>query len=370
MSDHEELLFEKSLSLSRVKGGLFVAASCFPFTVFILGVGGESAMTGPMLVYSYVMLFLVFLVPGLVLLIAGLVHLLRIGSIAVTRDEVTYEISRALFGPRYWTERVENYRGVLLDEIHLSAAGDSGTIERRLGLSHDDPCRCVCFDISREDGGATMRNLCRQYAGALSLPALRKDSNGIHELPVSRTVSKTSASQSPREVVYEIDESIVPDKIEVVNCKNSIDIQFDQGTLSVPIIVSMIVTGLGLIVAGIMIHDGVLLVVFGIVLTAFPVLLILIMRFIATRLSISSNSIREMTVYPGGTAILKQLSADHVEDVHIADHFDGWKRGEELELYITSDDGDIVVGRGMPRDTLEWIKECVLCVIAGDNEAE
>ena len=177
-------------------------------------------------------------------------------------------------------------------------------------------------------------------------------------------------AQNSGDIVYEIDESSVPAQVQVVNCRNAIELEFGHQRNPVLPMMACVVFGIVLIAIGAIVYDGVGLIVCGSIFISITVFVLLVLQFTSVRLSITSHSINEVHIYPRGSSVLQELPTENIFELYLADRYDGIKGDGNLALHIAGEEGEMVVGRGLPRETLEWIKECVLCVIAGDDEPE
>lgn len=296
---------------------------------------------------------------GLVLL--GL-HLLRFRkSITIDRYFVAVE-QRGLFGSREWREPLSNYQGVL-KRVQRRTSRKSKRTYYIVDLKHrTDEKKTINLYTARS--GRDLRDKWEQFARQLQVPALEQGADG----PVARRTEDLdkTVSELLDEGRITVDRSALGAETEDVTISEEdggVVITRKRPTTSLFGGLLAVTFPLIFVAVGFSIDDAFWLFgwIFGFVGILFEVLFVAGVvwdRIARQRLVVTPDAIRRCEVAPWGETKGRSLPVSEIETIDLARRRDDDKK--RLALHIVSDARTLKFGAGLPRQTLEAIRNTVL----------
>jgi len=137
----------QNLTRSRRWGVFWAVISCFPGSLIWAYVFAEvsgsvtSTSSGWMAIYDTVLILAILILLWIGPFLAALVYLITTGDLTVGGEEVTYNLTRGLWGRRFWSEPLSTYTGVLYDyQRYGGTVGEtSSNSVLTIELLHDNP---------------------------------------------------------------------------------------------------------------------------------------------------------------------------------------------------------------------------------------
>ena len=342
---------------SRAAGIFLILFSLFwggiPGIIFIgLVTSGEFEPT---------MLFvLLFPIIGIGIFLGGLYTMtyqqtIRIDATSVSRD------SKSIFGHKFWTEPLDRYSGVLSRTEHRSGGKNSSSYTAYIvELYHEDKKKRILLYESRSGSG--FRKIWEDYCRQLNKPAMERSGNkmftrdvtdldkSVRELAQEGKVSVNFDPKAPPPKGF--DARVVRDQLRVALPK--------KNTSIIGLIISVLFCGVFIFI-GFWVDDAP--VIFGIIG------IILVLIFIAAGIwqsitrnvvLIGRNEIKILQETPWGETTGSILKTDEIEEVRIGQMTHGTK---QMAVQLVTDHNTRKIGVGLPRESQEWLKNCILAVI-------
>ena len=365
----------QNLTRSRRWGVFWAVISCFPGSLIWAYVFAEvsgsvtSTSSGWMAIYDTVLILAILILLWIGPFLAALVYLITTGDLTVGGEEVTYNLTRGLWGRRFWSEPLSTYTGVLYDyQRYGGTVGETSsdsvlTIE----LLHDDPIRTVILE-KRENyfkHSSEMRQMWEEYAKLLNLPALRRTEDGIEARELEQLDVSAAELVQDGLVRYELESEAIPKEIDVVGSQDVLVLGLNYRTVSIWKTLGGLAFAVAISLIGAIFGGGVIVFVVGGLFLLAPLVEYLADRVTHYRLMVSPVFVKLAISMPWiSDKVLRHLSATDIEEVNVVDRVINGKTQGAPAIHIEGDSGEIVVGTGLPVETLEWIKGCVLEVLA------
>jgi hypothetical protein len=307
------------------------------------------------------MLFiLIFTVAGTGLFLFGLSQFFRKKTTTIATDDVRVE-SHSLFGRKQWTERLSRYEGVLSrSEYHSGGKNSPSYTLYIVELHHTDPKKIIRLYASRSDDG--FRRIWEDYCRKLDMNAVEKDGDELIRRNVEDLDKSVKELVSEGKLDIEFDPSKPPPKGLRLQVKEDIlEITITRKGFSViGMLIAFLIPAI-FVYCGFFIHDCPIL--FGIVGLFFGIVILsaLIWSLITRpQIRLSREQIHVLRLTPWGETQGRTLRTAEIEMVKT-----GRKQGQGMKaVLLTTDAGEESVGDGLPPDALDWLKNCIMTVIA------
>ena len=303
---------------------------------------------------------LIFSVIGTGLFLGGLYLLTTNTTTTLTLEQVSVT-RKSAFGTRQWTARMSEFTGIRnRSEFHSGGKNSPSYTLYIVELLHPDSQKTVRLYESRMNAG--IRGIWENACRALNLAAIEGEGADL----VSRAVE-------------DLDKSV-----KDLAREGKLKVQFDLSKpppagLALKIdgpILELSVRGrkrsslaggvFGLVFSGIFVYIGFFMkgapLIFGI-FACVSVLIILtatVWSLISTeQIRVAKDEIHVRRQTPWGPTKGIRISTTGVETVRI-----GKQNGQGANgILIETDDGQSMIGTGLPSESLEWLKNCILKVI-------
>jgi len=341
---------------SRTIGIFLIAFSLlwggFPTLAFIHGL-----RTGP---FRPEMLFtLIFTVIGSLILLMGLKLMTSRSEVTITSNSVSLN-KRSIFGRTAWTIPLTDYQGVLSRTEHHSGGKNRASYTLYIvDLHHQNPRHTIrIYQSRREDD---LRAEWERASRALSLPALQKDGAG--------DIVKRDVQDLDRPVRDLVREGRVPVNFDPAHPPAGLAFRADGPTLELTLSrqAKWAPIPFMLLLPGVFIYLGFFVksapIVFGFVglLIAAAMLAFFVWSWIARpQLRISRSSICSRHTTPWGPTPGRTLPAPSIEMVRVGRP----RNNTPPAVLIESDAATLAFGTGLSPQAMEWIKNCILHVLA------
>ncbi|TVQ75086.1 MAG: hypothetical protein EA363_00940 [Balneolaceae bacterium] len=311
--------------------------------------------------YDPAMLFiLIFPVIGIGILLFGLYNLTFRETIRIDAANVTRE-SQSIFGYKYWTEPLQRYPGVLQRTERRSGGKNSSSYTLHIvELHHEDKKKRVTLYESRSSDGfrKTWEDYCRQ----LNKPALEVGKGKM----VSRAVE--DLDKSVRDLAREGKLAVDFDPRKPPPPGFDLRVDGDQLRVALPKTKNSLIGSLFIMAfAGVFIFIGFGIddapVAFGVIGI---ILLIIIMGGLVWNtisrnvLLIGREQVRILQETPWGETGGSLLNTSEIEGVRIGPVSEGTK---QMAVLLVTDHQTRKIGAGLPADSMDWLKRCILAVI-------
>lgn len=306
------------------------------------------------------LIMLVFTVVGIGLFILGIKLLLSRKIIRIDVEGVTVR-QKGLFGWTSWTEPFDRYRGVLSrSEYHSGGKNSPSYTLYIVELAHDEKQKIVRLYTSRSEAGH--RKIWEEYCRKLKMSAVEKDGDGYIERSVE------DLDKSAAELVREgkVDLAFDPRK----NVPEHLQVVPEDDELVITVVrkkISLIGALLGLAIPSVFIYVGFFVkgapFMFGIVGVFFLLVITAVMIWNAVtkeQIRVSVRGVNVCQLTPWGQTAGRQIKSNAIETVRV------WKKdgtGAEA-VWLAGDTATISVGQGLKREALEWLRDCILKVLA------
>lgn len=304
--------------------------------------------------------FAAFLFPiaavGLILL--GL-HFIRFRkSITIDRYFVAVE-QRGLFGVREWREPLSNYLGVL-KRVERRSSRKSKRTYYIVDLKHrTDDKKTINLYTARSD--RELREKWEQFARQLQVPALEQGADG----PVARKAEDLdkTVTELLEEGKISVDRRALAGEAEGVSIVESGDeVIVTRTRPAISVLGGLFAMAFPLIFVfvGFSIEDafGWIFGFAGILFEVISVVAVVWDRIARQRLVVTPDAIRRCEVAPWGETKGRSLPVSEIETIDLARRRDD--DGKRLALHIVSDARTLKFGAGLPRQTLETVRNTVL----------
>lgn len=315
--------------------------------------------------FSFILLvMLLFPVFGSLFLHIGLDQIFRKGIVIIRPDYVEMDL-KTVGKKIYWREFLNKYKGVLYrSEYHSGGKNSSSYTLYIVELYHDNKDRIVTLYESRSKQG--IREKWENYARVLGLSALEKVEGKI----VSRDVEDLDKSVADlvKEDKIQVEEVILsqpPKDIDVKQTPTITTVSITKKGMPIAAVIFMIVFPLIFVGIGFFAKGAFIFGLVGLVFEAIMIAII-VFSFVATPQLRFGNDYVEVTyITPWQEVMTKRLAKGSIEQVKIKSmSADNSRANSQNSLYIESDAGVITFGYMLPKETLQWLKNCVIKLIS------
>ena len=309
------------------------------------------------------MLFvLLFSIIGLALFVFGL-KLVTTRRVIEISEETVHFTQRSLFGTKSWEEPLKNFKGVWSHSVYYSGGkNSSGYTAYKLELLHPDRKKRLRLYESRSPEGlrARQQNYCRK----LQLPALEGDDEASLTVREVEDLGK-SVGELAREGRIEVDfdpTQSPPAGVELAVEEDKLRITLPKSSNQcVGLLIGFVIGGVFAII-GFVVPDGPLL--FGIVGVGIVLATIggTIWSYITHPVvTVAPDHLHIAHMTPWGETKGTHMDADAIQNIRVGKRV---KNQGSVALLVGKDDLPHAIGSGLPKDTLEWLRNCVLAVVA------
>ncbi len=305
---------------------------------------------------------LLFSIVGLVLFGIGLKKITTRRVIEISESTVKYQ-QRSIFGRKSWEEALSNYKGVWSHSVQYTGSNHSSEYTvYKLDLLHPNRKRRLALYASRSSDGlrARQQNYCRQ----LQVPALEGEDEENLTVREVEDIGK-SVGELAREgrIDTDFDPSAAPPPGLQFNMED------EQLRITLPraprlwlgVLTGILVAG-GFLAAGTMIQDapGILnLIGVGILLATIGSV---VWEFITEKvLTIAPDFVHVGRKTPWGDTKGRHIPAAAIQTIRVGRRINN--QGP-VALLLGKDDLPYAVGAGLPKETLEWLRNCVLAIVS------
>jgi hypothetical protein len=315
----------------------------------------------------FLLVALLFLLLGLVMLGFGLPALFEQRQVTFGRDGVRV-VGRSLTGRENWSLPYAAYPGVLRRE-HVVERKHGSTSYQIIELHHDDLDRIL--PLSVQPGDETPRALWERYARVFDLPALVEEGGRLVGREAADLDKPISVLASEAKITHAFDPAADPPDGLLVTRES--DPGGEEGlrvtvTASrMPLTHLLIFVGFGIAGTAISAAQGSYLL--APLATAF-IIAIVWARFAEVRrprqLLITREAVALVDAWqPTGTEG-QRLKCDEIENVAVRynSRARGWLMFPGNTLVIEADRGSLILGSGLSRPALHWLRDYLVAAIA------
>ncbi len=305
---------------------------------------------------------LIFTVIGAGLFVLGLTMLFKKKRIRIDSEGVSVD-EKGLFGAKSWSEPLSRYKGVASREEYHSGGKNSPSYTLYIvELAHDEKDKVITLYSSKAQDGH--RRIWEDYCRKLNLNAVEKDGDGFIERAVE-DLDKTVAElvrEGKIDVSFDPSQN-VPQELVVHPEGDELVITITKKKSAVGCVISALVA-MG--IPGAFIYLGFLSKkappMFGVVGVFFVLVMIVVAVFgimMKERIRVSRNMVSTCWTGRWGDLFTRSINGSELESVKVYR-----KDGTAQEaVWLVSDMNTLAVGRGLKREALEWLRNCILKVI-------
>jgi uncharacterized membrane protein len=311
------------------------------------------------------LLILLFTVIGAGLFFLGISLIFRRKKTRIDKDGVMVE-QRSLFGLKLWNEPFSRYKGVgIREEYHSGGKNSPSYTLYIVELVHDDKDKIVQLYCSKSAEGH--RKIWEDYCRKLNMQAVEKDGDSYVTRDVG-DIDKT-VSELVREGKIELDfdpSRNIPPELEVISEGDELVITvFKPKRSAVGAVFGVllwVVLPAGFIYAGFFTKDAPIIFGFvGIIILLVIFAVIFISTMTKARLRVSSDGASTCRISLWGEWFTQSINSPEVESVKVYKE----DRANGEAVWLSGDKGSICFGEGLGRETLEWLRGCILKVFSG-----
>lgn len=277
-------------------------------------------------------------------------------------DELGVSVEQSgLFGDKSWSEPYSGYLGVLSrSEYHSGGKNSPSYTLCIVELAHAEKEKVVRLYTSRSEEGH--RKIWEEYCRKLNMSAVEKDGDGYSERGVE-DLDKTVA-ELVREGKVDLDfdtTSNIPPELQLVPEGDELLITVIKKKLSI------IGALIGLSIPSVFIYVGFFVkqapIMFGIMGILFLLAIVagITWSLVSKQCArVSVSGIHVFSMHPWGETGGSRMRGEEIESIRVCA-----KEGRGAEaVWLTGDSASISVGQGLKREPLEWLKSCILKVLA------
>jgi hypothetical protein len=324
-----------------------------PTIVLIISIASGKFEPGMLLVLFFTLIGAALFVGGLNVVVGSTITIIDRTRVSVTK--------KSLFGTKQWSEQLSVFDGVLSrSEYHQGGKNQPSYTLYIVELRHADPKKAVKLYESRSD--EDFRAIWEDYCRKLNLQALETDGGTL----VKRDVE--DLDKSVKELVREGKVKVKFDPSKAPPAELSLRVDGDVLELTVVKKKSSPVGyAIALIIPGVFAYIGFFVkgcpILFGIVgavlfaVVAWGIVWSLIAK---DQIRIGKDEIRTRQLTPWGATEGASVRSEGIETVRIGKEGGSGQNGVVLE----TDERHVTVGAGLSAESLEWLKNCIVRVIA------
>lgn len=272
---------------------------------------------------------------------------------------------KSLFGSKAWEEPLSEYEGVMSrSEYHSGGRNSSSYTLYILELLHPDEQRRIRLRQSRSSSGH--RASWETYSRQLGLPALKQDEDAdkgytrrdVEDLDKS---VRELAAEGKLEISFD-PAAAIPDKLELNTRGDQLEVAIS--TPKIPIKMIPVALPIILLLPTIFIWVGffskspdIIFGIVGILVGLFLVSTVIWTSITTPLVRVNRKGLHILRRTPWGETRGKCIPADIIENVRISK-----ERADQSSsaVIVETDSGSHNIGKGLDRDTLEWLKNCIL----------
>ena len=303
---------------------------------------------------------LIFTVIGIGLFLLGLKFATTHRTIRFEPHQISLD-ERSLFGRKAWTEPKGRFPGIRARlEYHSGGKNRSAYTLHIVELHHEDKTKRIRLYASRSDSG--FRKIHETYCRQLDLPALEGEGPSMTARAVEDLVKSVRelAREGKLNVAFDPDQEPPQGmRLDIDGARLRIALPRSRAPLTGAMI-GLLVAG-GLVAAGFGIADAPFFVgVIGLVLFVLIGAGTLWSAFATSVVIVAPDEIRILHHLPWGDTAGRTVDTGHIESVRIGRAIENQGRPGVL---LVTDEGNVTLGQGLPRESLEWFSNCILAVI-------
>ncbi len=308
------------------------------------------------------LLLLIFAVIGAAIMLAGLRVMTHRRTLTIGPDEVSAE-SKSLFGRKSWREPLERYRGVLKRREHHSGGKNSASYTLHIvELYHDERKKRIRLHTSRSEEG--LRGVWKDCARRLHVPALEKSGGELTVRNVEDLDKSVRELAGEGKLEFDFDPDRPPPEgfdLQVVEDGLCVGLPSQKATvfgIGFVMLFCAVFVYVGFFVDGAPLIFGIIGLLFFLLSAGGMVWTSLSRRMV----TIGPEQIRLFHRTPWGDTGGKVLRTDDIDAVKIGKTAEGHGRDGVI---IATEDSSVMLAQGLPAEKLQWLRNCVLAVIAG-----
>lgn len=309
---------------------------------------------------SQVLGFFIFLGLGLFVILHGIKMLTSKKVLKIDKDRIEYSES-SFFGQKAWSEKLANFMGVgCRTQFYRGGKNNHSYTFHVVEIIHRDKAKNVC--LYRSQNSAGLRKIWENYCQQLNMSAI--EGQGVDA--VIRDVEDLDKSvvelAAEGKVEVKFDPSArPPSRLKVKVEKENLKIILPKQPFSI------IGTAVGIFIAYILIHKGLFSsnfdlvpVLMGLVLGALAIGVAYWTRAIQNVVILSDKRVRFYCDSPWGNLYDTSVPASMIETIRIGRKAEN--KGS-IGLLLITDQQTNILGEGLLRPELEWLKDCVMAVV-------
>ena len=309
---------------------------------------------------SSMFFLLLFPVIGIGIFLGGLYTMTFRETIRIDANSVSRE-AKSIFGYKYWTEPLERYSGVLSRTEQRSGGKNSSPYTVYIvELYHEDKKKRILLYESRS--GNSFRTIWEDYCRQLNKPAMERAGNKMHTRDVADLDKSVRELVQEGKITVDFDPKAPPPKgfdARVAGGQLRVALP-KKNTSFLGLIIAILFTGVFIFI-GFWVDDApVIFGIIGIILLLFFIGAGIWQAITRNVLLIGRNEIKILQETPWGETGGSILKADEIEEVRIGPIARGTK---QMAVLLVTDHNTRRIGDGLPRESQEWLKNCILAVI-------
>ncbi|WP_417914872.1 hypothetical protein [Candidatus Electronema sp. JM] len=277
-----------------------------------------------------------------------------------------YYRHKSLFGSKAWDEPLSKYKGVLArSEYHSGSKNCSSYTLYIVELLHPDKQRRIRLYQSR--WSCSHRAIWKAYSRQLALPALWQDA----EKEEYTQYDTKDLGKSVRELAAEgkLDISFnpvatVPESLQLNIQGDQLEVEISNFKIPLKMLPLAILMPLGL--PAIFIWIGGYVTIVGVLIVAFFAGALIWASITTTLVRIKREGLHILSRTPWGETQGKRIRADTIENVRVGKTREDMTGQSQISraVVVETAAGDYTIGQDIDEDALEWLKNCILSVVA------
>jgi len=306
---------------------------------------------------AFIVFPLVFASAGILLFLSGLNTLFKVTTTTIDKCQIAFSF-KSLFRSKQWVEDLERYEGILYrDEYHSGGKNQRSFTLYIVELYHTDKDKVVILHQSTSSEG--MREIWEDSCRKLNLPAVEKDGSSLIKRDVEDLDKSVRDLVKEGKISIHFDPSLTPPKGLKVNAAGDIFqviLTKDEFSL-VGNVIALMIPGV-IIWFGFAPKGGWPFLIVGIIIG-----LLMLQAMLWSALTKASIRIGEETlilnrITPWGETAGTTIKTSEIESV-VVRKIKGYD-----EVLIKTDQQQVAIGRGLSVEALQWLKNCILTIIA------
>ncbi len=309
---------------------------------------------------------LLFTTVSLLIILHGIKILTGKKVIKFDKDRVEYSES-SVFGKKVWSEKLANYMGVGSRIQYRSSSKNRPSYTLYIiEMLHQDKTKNIC--LYQSQSSALFRKIWEKYCRQLKMTAIE----GEGEDAVFRDVEDLDKSVAELAAEGKVEIKFDP----TAQPPSGFKVKVEQKGLKIILPkkpTSLVGTAIGISIACFLIYFGLfstktrfIPALIGLLLGSITIGMAYWNRVIQNVVVLSDEKVRSYCDTPRGILSDITVRANQIETIRI-----GKKTGNSgpIGLLLITDHQTNILGEGLPRPALEWLKNCVLAVVTRKTEA-